>query len=75
MHLLLTFRRFLFLVFRCICKIAKATNSFDMSVCLSVRSSFCPHAITRLPLDGFSRNMIFEYYSEICRENSSFIKI
>ena len=28
------------------------------SSCLSV----CPHATTRLPLDGFSRNLIFEYF-------------
>jgi hypothetical protein len=28
---------------------------------------------TRLPLDGFSCNFIYEYFSKICRENSSFI--
>jgi hypothetical protein len=39
-------------------------------VCPSVR----PHW-TRLPLDGYSWNLIFEYFSKICPENSSFIKI
>ena len=34
----------------------------------------CPPGITRLPPDGFSRNLIFEYFSKICRENSSFVK-
>ena len=52
-------------------KLRKATISFVMSVCLSVR----PHGTTRLPLDGFLWNLIFEDFSKICRENSSFIKI
>ena len=34
--------------------------------------SVCP---PRLPLDRFSWNLIFEYFSKICQENSSFIKI
>jgi len=29
--------------------------------------SVCPHVTTRLPLDGFSRNSVFEYFSKICR--------
>jgi hypothetical protein len=37
--------------------------------------SVSPHGTTRLPLDGFSWNLIFEDFSKICRENSSFIKI
>ena len=41
-----------------------------LSVCLSVR----PHE-TRFPLDWFSWNFIFEYFSKIRRGNSSFIKI
>jgi hypothetical protein len=45
-----------------------------VSSCLSVLSSACPHGTTRLPLDGFSRNLIFEYFSKICLENSDFIK-
>jgi len=52
-------------------KLWKATFSFVMSVCLSV----CPHGTNRLLLEGFSWNMIFQYFSKMCRENSSFIKI
>jgi hypothetical protein len=39
-----------------------------MSVCPSVRS----HGTTRFPLHGFQWNCLFEYFSNICRENSSF---
>jgi hypothetical protein len=46
-------------------KLRKATINF-----LSV----CPHGTTRLPLDGFSWNLIFEYFSKICWVNSSFTK-
>ena len=44
---------------------------------LSAHLSVRPHRIhvTRLPLDGFSWNLIFEYFSKICLENSSLIKI
>ena len=41
-------------------KLRKATTSLAMSV--------RPHGKTRLPLDGFLRNFIFEYFSKICRE-------
>jgi hypothetical protein len=34
--------------------------------CLSVR----PHGTTRLPRDGFSSNLIHEYFSKFCPENS-----
>ena len=27
-----------------------------------VRRCVCPHGTSRLPLDGFSRNLIFEYF-------------
>ena len=37
--------------------------------------SIRPHETTRLPLDGFSWNLFFEYFSKICRENSSFINM
>jgi hypothetical protein len=47
-------------------KLLKATISF-----MSVR----PQGTTRLPQDGFSLNLIFEDFSKIFRENSSFIKI
>jgi len=33
-------------------------NSFVMSVCPSVR----PHGTARLPLDGFSWNLVYEYF-------------
>jgi len=39
-----------------------------------VCSSFRPHGI-RLSLDGFSLNLILEYFSKIWREHSSFITI
>jgi len=39
-------------------KLWKVTISFVMTVCLSV----CLHRTTRLPLDGFSWNLIFEYF-------------
>ena len=42
-------------------------NSFVMSV--------RPHGTTRLPLDGHSLNLLLEYFSKICLEISSFIKI
>ena len=45
----------------------KATVSLVMAV--------CPHATTRLPMDGFLWNLIFNTSSKICRENSNFIKI
>ena len=43
----------------------------SISFVVSVR----PHGTTRLPLDGFSWYLLFEYFSEICRGNSSSIKI
>jgi hypothetical protein len=52
-------------------KLRKTTISFVVSFCLSAR----PHGTTRLPLNGFSGNLIFEYFVKICRENSGFIKI
>ena len=39
-------------------KLRRATIGFFMSVRLSVH----PHGITRLPLDGFSWNFVFEYF-------------
>ena len=43
----------------------------------TVSLSFCPSVLqtSQLPLDGFSWDLIFEYFSKVCRENSSFIKI
>jgi len=51
-------------------KLRKTTVSFVMSVRPSVR----PHG-TRLPLNRFSLNLICEYFSKICPENSSFIEM
>jgi len=42
---------------------------------MSVRLSVCPHATTLLPLYRFSWNLILQYFSKICLENSSIIKI
>ena len=47
-------------------KLQKATISFVMSV--------RPHGTTRPPRNTFSCNFVFEYFSKICPEISSFIK-
>ena len=52
-------------IFRLLHKLRKATISFVMSV----RPSVCPHGTTGLPLDGLSRNLIFECFSKICQQN------
>ena len=53
-------------------KLRKATVSF-VNVCLSVyRPSFRPHGATRYPLDGFSLNLMFEYFSKVCRKKIRF---
>jgi hypothetical protein len=33
---------------------------------LAVWQSSCPHGTSRLPLEGFSLNLVFEYLSKIC---------
>jgi len=63
------------LVFRRVLKLQKPTISFVMYVRLPVRPSLLPHATTRLPLNGFLQNLISGYFSKICRDNSSLIKI
>ena len=45
---------------RVFAKLRKATTNFVMSV--------RPHGTTRLPLNGFSWNLIFEDFSKICRK-------
>ena len=50
--------------------LAKLRNWLLASSCLSVS----PHGTTRLPLDGFLWNLIFEYFSKRCRQNSYSIK-
>jgi len=59
-------------VFRPVNKVAK--NKFSLrNISQSVRPSVCPHAITRLPPDGLSWNLVLDHFSKICLENSSFI--
>jgi len=43
-------------------ELRKATISFVMSP----RPSVHPHGTTRLPLDGFSWNFVFDYFSKVC---------
>jgi len=50
--------------------LGKATTSFVLTVCLSVRL----HGTTCPTLDGFSLNSILEHFSKIGRENSSVIE-
>jgi hypothetical protein len=56
-------------------KLQKATISFIMPACLPVCLSVCLYGTTQLPLDRFLWNLQFQYFSKICQENSSFIKI
>jgi hypothetical protein len=56
--------------FRRVREIAKSDYSLR-----HVRPSVLPHGKTRLLLDGYSWNLILEYFSKICPENSRFIKI
>jgi hypothetical protein len=49
--------------------------SFRLSVYLSACPSIRPHRTTRIPLIGFSWDLICENFSKICRKCSSFVKI
>ena len=71
----LLFIRMIILVFRRFRKIATKKKRLLASSCLFVRPSIRPHEATRLPLDGFSWNFIFEYFSKLYGENACFIKI
>ena len=53
-------------LFRRVWKIAKRDYCFVMSVCL--------HGAARLPLDGFSWNLIFENFSKTCLEDLFLLK-
>jgi len=55
-------------------KLLKATISFFISVSPSVRPSVLARETTRIPLEGYSLNLMFEYFSKICLENSGLIK-
>ena len=56
-------------------KLRKAAISLAMSVSVSVSPSVRPHETTRLLLDGFLWNLLFEGFSKICGCNASFIVI
>jgi hypothetical protein len=56
-------------------KLRKAAISFVMSVRLSVRPYVHYYGTTQLPMDGFLWNLVYEYFSKTCLENSVFIKI
>jgi len=51
-------------------KMRKATVSFVLFACPSI----CPHATTRLPLNGFSENLLCDDIFEIGREKSGWVK-
>ena len=59
------------IVFMCYARPQNCQRRLIASSCLSVR----PYGTTRLPLHGFLRKFIFEYFSKICRKDSSFTKI
>jgi hypothetical protein len=50
-------------------KLSKVTVSFIMSVSVSVRLFVRHDGTAQLSLDGFSRNLVFEYFYKICQEN------
>ena len=56
-----------FTFFDAFAKFRKASMIFVMPVCPSARNYSSPKKI--------SQNFIFEYFSKICPENSSFIKL
>jgi len=37
-------------------------------LCLSDCPSVCPRGTTRLPPDGYSRNVVFAYFFKLCRK-------
>ena len=48
---------------------------YNIIVTISVWMPVFPHGTARLPLDGFSLNLIFEDFSKTCSEKSSVITI
>jgi hypothetical protein len=60
-----------------ICVLSLLQDAFAKwrKVTAHVVGSVRPRETTRLPLDRFSLNLIFEYFSKICRPNSSLNKI
>jgi hypothetical protein len=51
-------------------KLRNVTVSFVMPV----RPSVCLHGTTWFPLDGYSLNLIFEYFSKMCLESQVSLK-
>jgi len=50
-------------------RLRKATITFFTSVCPSV----CPHGTTHLPMERFSWNLIFQYFSKNLSRNFKFL--
>ena len=74
--LLLAFCRQIFLwSLGAFAKLRKVSVSFVVRVCLSVRPSVCPHGTTRLSLDGFSWNFMFDYFENLSRELVSLLSV
>jgi hypothetical protein len=51
------------------------SQNFEKRQLRRVRLSISPHGTTRLPLHGFSCNLVVEDFVKIGRENSGVIKI
>jgi hypothetical protein len=75
-----------FLLFNCVFFFSRVHKSYQKwplvpsclfcsATLLSVRPSFRQHRTTHFPLDGFSRNFTFEYFSNFCLQNSRFNRI
>jgi len=56
-------------------KLRIAIICFVVSVRASIRPIFCSHGSNGLPLDEFSWNSPFDYFSKVFRQNPSFTKI
>ena len=70
-----TFSRSSLTTFRRFRKIAKNDYWLRWEVRPSARLPVCPHGTAWLPLDRFSQNLVFECFSKIRADKSSFIKI
>ena len=55
------------------CPFSARSQNCEMQLLGSLCPSVCTRGTSRLPLDGFSWILIFEHFSKICRENSSFL--
>ena len=52
----------------CVCVCVRVCMCACARVCVYVCMCVCRRGTTRLPLDGFLRNLIFHYFSQMCRE-------